>query len=264
MLYISTCYKSWFEVSFLVLLDEFIQNIPHISPATLRHQNGVPVVPSHLRYGEISALVVALHVEVEAFVFYLDVLALTLILRGRGVSTFVCRAVIESLNQLSDVLFELPHTVGRDEHVEPGVGVGLGDLQKPPPCVLLQVHVVLLVIFVHHLSLQLALLQIVGVNLAQAAVELHELGEVLVELTGSGESHHYLVLSTVGRHLGDFDEPSSLVLLHVEVEPLPLQGDSPGGQVPLTLAPSIHLIIRVRHLSILNSSRPRTQHNSQP
>ena len=106
----------------------------------------------------------------------------------------VCRAVIESLNQLSDVLFELPHTVGRDEHVEPGVGVGLGDLQKPPPCVLLQVHVVLLVIFVHHLSLQLALLQIVGINLAQAAVELHELGEVLVELTGSGERHHYLVL----------------------------------------------------------------------
>ena len=78
-------------------------------------------------------------------------------------------------------------------------------------------------------------------------------------------------LSSVGRHLCDLDEPPPLVLLHVQIEPLPLQGDSSGGQVPslalssqqvaLTLknqrfpthlvAPSIHLIVRVRHLSML-------------
>ena len=101
---------------------------------------------------------------------------------------------VESLNQLPDVLLKLPHSVGRDEHVETGVGVGLGDLQKPSPRILLQVHVVLFVIFVHHLSLQLPLPQIVGINVAETAVELNELGEVLVELAGSGESHHYLVL----------------------------------------------------------------------
>ena len=65
---------SWFEAS--VLFDELIQNVPDISPAALRHQDGVPVVASDLRYGHVPALVVALHVEVKAFVFNSDVLAL--------------------------------------------------------------------------------------------------------------------------------------------------------------------------------------------
>ena len=59
----------------LVLLDYFIQNVPDILPAALRHQDGVPVVASDLGYGQVLALVVALHVEVESFVFYFQVFA---------------------------------------------------------------------------------------------------------------------------------------------------------------------------------------------
>ena len=101
---------------------------------------------------------------------------------------------IKPFNQLPNVLLKFLHSVSRDEHVEPGVSVCLGHLQEPAPSVLLQVHVVLFVIFVHDLRLQFSLPQIVGINLAQTAVELHELGEVLVELTSGGECHQYLVL----------------------------------------------------------------------
>ena len=40
--------------------------------------------------------------------------------------------------------------------LEPGVasGEGLGHLEEPAPCILLQVHVVLLVILVHHLGIE--------------------------------------------------------------------------------------------------------------
>ena len=104
-------------------------------------------------------------------------------------------ASVKFIYQLSDVLFKFPHSVSWNEHVEPGLRVGLGDLEEPPPGILLQVHVVLLVVLVHDLRLQLPLPQVVRVNLAQAAVELNELGEVLVELASSGECHQNLVLS---------------------------------------------------------------------
>lgn len=78
--------------------------------------------------------------------------------------------------------------------MEPRVAVSLGNFQKPSPRVLLQVHVVFFVIFVHDLRLQLALPQIVGINLAKAAIELDKLGEVLMELTSSREGHQNLVL----------------------------------------------------------------------
>ena len=71
--------------------------------------------------------------------------------------------------------------------MEPGVPVGLGDFQKSSPRIFLQVHVVFFVIFVHDLRLELALPQVVGVHLAETAIELDELGEVLMELTSSRE-----------------------------------------------------------------------------
>ena len=40
-------------------------------------------------------------------------------------------------------------------------------------------------------------------------------------------------LSSVSGHLSDLDEPSPLVLLDVQVEPLALQVDGPGGEVAL-------------------------------
>ena len=72
---------SWFEAS--VLFDELIQNVPDISPAALWDQNGVPVVSSDLRYRHVTSLMVALHVEIKAFVLNSDVLALTVSRRER-------------------------------------------------------------------------------------------------------------------------------------------------------------------------------------
>ena len=58
-------------------------------------------------------------------------------------------------------------------------------------------------------------------------------------------------LSAIGGDLCNLDEPSSLVLLHIQVEPLALQDQSPRGEI--SLGPQGHLVtatVRARHPSV--------------
>ena len=110
---------------------------------------------------------------------------------------FMCPTVVIFINQLPEVVLELAHSVRWNEHLEPGVATGerLRHFEEPSPCILLQIHVVLLVIFVHHLRLQLALSQVVGVQLLKLIlIEINELDQVLTEQCRSREGHQDLIL----------------------------------------------------------------------
>jgi len=137
--------------------------------------------------------------------------------------------VVILVDELPQVVLELGHPVGRDEDLEPRVapGEGLRHLQEATPRVLLQVHVILLVVLVHHLGLQLTLSQIVRIQDFQITIEVDESDQVLTEEGSRRECHQNLILSPVSADLCDLDEPSPLVLLHIQVEPLALQHQSP-------------------------------------
>ena len=110
---------------------------------------------------------------------------------------FMCPTVVIFINQLPEVVLELAHSVRWNEHLEPGVAAGerLRHFEEPSPCILLQIHVVLLVIFVHHLRLQLALPQVVRVQLFELIlIEINELDQVLTEQCRSREGHQDLIL----------------------------------------------------------------------
>jgi len=176
------------------LFDIFIQDISETLPTTFRNQDGVAVVPLHLGYGHVSALLVPLDVKVEILVLNPDVF----VLRPRN--GFFGVTVVIFINQLPEVVLELAHSVRWNEHLEPGVAAGerLRHFEEPSPCILLQIHVILLVIFVHHLRLQLALPQVVWVQLLKfILIEINELDQVLTEQCRSREGHQDLILSAI-------------------------------------------------------------------
>ena len=64
-------------------------------------------------------------------------------------------------------------------------------------------------------------------------VEINELQQVLIKHGGRRESHQNLIFPSVCAYLRNLDEPSSLVLFHVQVEPFTLQNQVPGCQISL-------------------------------
>ena len=58
------------------LFNIFIQDIAETLPTTFRNQDGVAVVPLHLGYGHVSALLVPLDVKIEILVLNPDVFVL--------------------------------------------------------------------------------------------------------------------------------------------------------------------------------------------
>jgi len=210
-------------------LDVLVQHVAEIFPAGLRDQDGVAVRPFHLRNGHISALLIPLYVKVKVFVFYSQVFVLW------SIHCLFRIAVVVLVNEFAQVVLELGHAVGWDENLKPGVssGEGFRDLEEPSPRVLLEIHVILFIVLVHHLGLELPLLQMVRVKFAHLLVEVDKVQQVLVEDGRRRERHENLVLSAVGANLGNFDEATALVFLHVQVEPFAFQHQVPGRKVPL-------------------------------
>ena len=245
------------------LLDALIDDALETLPAALRHQDGVPVAALLLRDRHVPPLLVTLHLEVEILV-----LDLHMLLPGPGVVLIIFRvhdtgvAVVVLSNQVLEVVVDLPHAIGGDEHLEPPVPPPghLGELKEPASGILLQVHVILfvIVVFEHHCRLELPLSQVVGVHSAEVFVEIRELDQVLAELRRGGEGHQDLVPPPLGGNLRDLDEAPSLVLLHIEVEGLVLELQRPGGEVLRPPASSV-VALRVVHLQLLvtwSSSSP--------
>merc|ERR1711892_455035 len=91
--------------------------------------------------------------------------------------------------------------------------------------------------------------QILRINLFKVAIKVNKGDQVLAEHCRGGQRHQNLVLSPVRRDLSDLDEPPSLILLHIQIESLVLEAQSPRGQIPLH--PNWPLItagaIRIRH-----------------
>ena len=72
-------------------------------------------------------------------------------------------------------------------------------LQKSSACILFQVHVILLVIFIHHLRSELALLQIVRIKISDVFIELDKFQQILAENASCGEGHQNLILEVIER-----------------------------------------------------------------
>jgi len=207
-------------ISFLFhLLDILIHNISEVLPATLRDEDTVAVIALYLRNRHVATLLVLLDVKEEVLVLDPEVLVLG------ALDCLLCVTIVILLNQLANVLLELSHALGRDEHLEPVVAAGesLGHLEESSTSILLQIHVVFFIVFVHHLGLEFSLLQVVRINLAETLIEVNELQKVLTEQSSSGKGHQNLILSSICRNLCHLDEPSSLILLDVQVEPFALQ-----------------------------------------
>jgi len=177
------------------LLDILIQNISETLPSTLWHKDGVAIVPLNLGDGHVAPLLVLLDVEVEVLVLNTYVFVLGSIHRILSIP------IVILVNEFPKIVLELPHSVRGNKHLEPGTGVATSksfrDLQKSSPCILLEIHVVLLVVLVHHLGPELALSQVVGIQLFQVMVEIDELDKVLAEERSSGKSHQDLILSSI-------------------------------------------------------------------
>ena len=191
-------------------------------PPALGDEDGIAVTPVDLGDGHVAALGVGLHVEVEVLVLdphLFGILpaasptsALTPALSSAlssaaeaftsgsalviRVFSAVVNAVIVLVNELSEVLREFLHGLGRDEHLGPEVPAaeGLGDLEEPAPGVLLEVHVILLLVLVHHVGQELALPQVVGVDTLKLVVGCDKLIQLAVKQLNGGESHQDLVL----------------------------------------------------------------------
>ena len=142
------------------------------------------------------------------------------------------------------MVLKLLHALGGDEHLgsEIPTAEGLGDLEEPPPGVLLEVHMILLLVPVHYLGQQLALLQVVGVDTVELIEGVDELIQLVVKHLGGGESHQDLILPAFVRNLDNLEESASLVLRHVEVELLGIEDHSPGGQVSLLRLVKRHFV----------------------
>ena len=202
----------------VISCDGVVKGGSECMPPALGDEDGIAVTPVDFGDGHVAALGIGLHVEVEVLVLDPHLFGIlpttsstsaltsslssaaeastsgsTLVIR---VFSTVVNAVIVLVNELSEVLREFLHSLGRDEHLRPKVPAaeGLGDLEEPAPGVLLEVHVILLLVLVHHVGQELALLQVVGVDTLKLVVGGDELIQLAVKQLNGGESHQDLVL----------------------------------------------------------------------
>lgn len=226
------------------LLDILIKDLSEIIPTRLRDQDRVAIVSFDLRDGDVPALSVLLASKVKVLVLDPHVTVVGL------VGSLLDLAIIVLFNELFQVLVELFHAVGRNKDLEPRVSSrkGLRDLQEATASIFLQINVILLVLLEHDLGLELALVQVVGVDGPHLQVSLDDVDQVLTKLGGRRQGHQDLVLAAIGADLGDLDEPTPSVLLDVQIEsekivkrligleseiisPFGFQHNGPAGQV---------------------------------
>lgn len=198
----------------VISCDGIVKGGSECVPPALGDEDGVAVTSVDLGDGHVAALGIGLHVEVEVLVLdphlfgILTAASSTAVAAPAteaftpipslvvGVLSAVINAVIVLVNELGEVLLELLHGLGRDEHLGPEVPgtESLGDLEEPAPGILLEVHVILLVVLVHHIGQELALLQVVGVDTIELVVGGDELIQLVVKQFNGWESHQDLVL----------------------------------------------------------------------
>merc|ERR1719270_3036062 len=213
-------------------------------PAGLRDEDGVPVVPLDLRNRHVASLLVSFDVEIEVLVLDPQILVvwrsaiIHLLLKG-----FV--SIVIFLDKFIQILLDFSHSICRNKYLvsrrSSRTSVeGLGNLQKPASCILLEIHVILFVPLIHHLGLQFSLFQVVRVKLMKTIIEINHLDKILTKHVGSSKCHQNLILSSIRGHLGNLEESSSLILVDIQIESLGVQEDGSRGKV---------LSIR-RHLSL--------------
>jgi len=200
----------------VISCDGVVKGGSECMPPALGDEDGVAVTPVDLGDGHVAALGIGLHVEVEVLVLdpHLFRILTTASSATRaslgpaaesftsgsalvvGVLSAVLNAIIVLVNELIEMLLELLHGLGWDEYLRPEVPAaeGLRDLEEPTPGVLLEVHVILFLVLVHHVGQQLTLPKVVGVDTIELVVGFDELIQLAVKQLGGWKSHQDLIL----------------------------------------------------------------------